>query len=107
MIHVDVWQKPTQYCKAIILQLKRKKKRHWSRLPFPPPGNFPDPGIKPHLLWQVDLGIPLEKVKAIPSHPWDETRRGEGTKKNKVVSSIQFLPQKKQVKTLPILLAPT
>ena len=29
-IHVDVWQKPTQYCKAIILQLKidkLKKKR--------------------------------------------------------------------------------
>ena len=23
-IHVDVWQKPTQYCKAIILQLKKK-----------------------------------------------------------------------------------
>ena len=22
LIHVDVWQKPTQYCKAIILQLK-------------------------------------------------------------------------------------
>ena len=22
MIHVDVWQKPTRYCKAIILQLK-------------------------------------------------------------------------------------
>ena len=21
-MHVDVWQKPTQYCKAIILQLK-------------------------------------------------------------------------------------
>ena len=30
LIHVDVWQKPTQYCKAIILQLKiskLKKKR--------------------------------------------------------------------------------
>jgi len=25
LIHVDVWQKPTQYCKAIILQLKIKK----------------------------------------------------------------------------------
>ena len=25
LIHVDVWQKPTQYCKAIILQLKKKK----------------------------------------------------------------------------------
>ena len=22
LIHVDIWQKPTQYCKAIILQLK-------------------------------------------------------------------------------------
>ena len=22
LIHVDVWQKPTQYCKAITLQLK-------------------------------------------------------------------------------------
>ena len=22
LIHVDVWQKPTRYCKAIILQLK-------------------------------------------------------------------------------------
>ena len=24
-IHVDVWQKPTQYCKPIILQLKTNK----------------------------------------------------------------------------------
>ena len=24
LIHVDVWQKPTQYCKAVILQLKNK-----------------------------------------------------------------------------------
>ena len=22
LIHVDVWQKPTQYCKAVILQIK-------------------------------------------------------------------------------------
>ena len=26
LIHVDVWQKPTQHCKAIILQLKIKEK---------------------------------------------------------------------------------
>ena len=25
LIHADVWQKPTQYCKAIILQLKINK----------------------------------------------------------------------------------
>ena len=24
LIHVDIWQKPTHYCKAIILQLKIK-----------------------------------------------------------------------------------
>ena len=26
LIHAEVWQKPTQYCKAIILQLKIDKK---------------------------------------------------------------------------------
>ena len=33
LIHVDVWQKPTQYCRAIILQLKvnkiRKEKKEY------------------------------------------------------------------------------
>ena len=27
LIHVDVWQKPTQYCKAIILLVKLRKKK--------------------------------------------------------------------------------
>ena len=33
LIHVDVWQKPTQHCKAIICQLKikRRKKRECLR----------------------------------------------------------------------------
>ena len=26
------------------------KQEYWSRLPFPPPGDLPDPGIKPGLL---------------------------------------------------------
>ena len=25
LIHIDVWQKPTQHCKAIILQFKNKQ----------------------------------------------------------------------------------
>ena len=35
LIHVDVWQKPTQHCKAIILQLKinkLKKNKQTNRL---------------------------------------------------------------------------
>jgi len=27
LAHVDVWQKPTQYCKAIILQSNKKEKK--------------------------------------------------------------------------------
>ena len=27
LIHVNLWQKPTQYCKAIILQLKIEKNK--------------------------------------------------------------------------------
>ena len=46
LIHVDVWQKPAQCCKLIILQLKIKKE-YWRRLPLPPPGNLPDTGNEP------------------------------------------------------------
>ena len=28
LIHADVWQKPTQYCKAIVLQLKINIKKY-------------------------------------------------------------------------------
>ena len=31
LIHVDVWQKPMQYCKAIILQLKINIKKYFRR----------------------------------------------------------------------------
>ena len=30
LIHVDIWQKPTEYYKTIILQLKIKKKKNVS-----------------------------------------------------------------------------
>ena len=35
LIPVDVWQKPTQYCKGVILQLKKKmskKKNRWGEI---------------------------------------------------------------------------
>ena len=28
LIHADAWQKPTQYCKVVILQFKKKKNIH-------------------------------------------------------------------------------
>ena len=33
LIHVDVWQKPTKYCKAIILQLKMNKFNYFKKIP--------------------------------------------------------------------------
>ena len=44
-----VWQKPLQYCKVISLQLIKikGKKKYWSGLPFPSPGDLPNPGIEP------------------------------------------------------------
>ena len=34
LIHVDVWQRPTQYCKAITSQLKKKRKNIQPRNDF-------------------------------------------------------------------------
>ena len=38
----DYMTKPSQYCKIISLQLKKKKKEYWSGLPCPPPGDLPN-----------------------------------------------------------------
>ena len=38
------------------------RQEYWSGLPFPPPGDLPDPGLKPCLLhWQVD-SLPLSHL---------------------------------------------
>ena len=45
LIHVGVWQKPSQYCKVIVLQLKN---RAWSgiKLKWPVPCKVPNMLIK-------------------------------------------------------------
>jgi len=45
LIHVDIWQKPTQYCKAILLQLKRNKLKKFCQT------------IHPIKTWADDLNI--------------------------------------------------
>ncbi|KAB0360204.1 hypothetical protein FD754_004360 [Muntiacus muntjak] len=40
LIHVDVWQKLTQYCKPIILQLKKKKNLAWNKIAIIHPNAF-------------------------------------------------------------------
>jgi len=37
---------PVDYCPLAPLSMEFSRQEYWSRLPFPPPGNLPDSGIK-------------------------------------------------------------
>ena len=39
------------------------RQKYWSGLPFPPPGDFPDPGIEP-----MSPALPAD---ALPAEPFD------------------------------------
>jgi len=47
------------------LSMEFSRQEYWSGLPFPPPGDFPDPGIKPvSPAWQAD-SLPLSHREAL------------------------------------------
>ena len=41
------------------------QQEHWSRLPFPPSGELPDPGIEP-----MSLVSPALQADSLPIEPW-------------------------------------
>ena len=43
--HVQLFANPWTVAHPLFMELSRQE--CWSGLPFPPPGNLPDPGIKP------------------------------------------------------------
>ena len=44
------------------LPMEFPRQEYWSGLPFPSPGDLPDPGIKP--------GSPALQADTVPSEPW-------------------------------------
>ena len=83
-ILVDVWQKTIQFWKAIILQLKKFFfKEYWSGLPFPSPGDLPDPGI--------ELRSPALQVDALPAELLRKPRGTAEGKPNGVLCPGSFL----------------
>ena len=50
------------------------RQEYWSGLPFPPPGDLPNPGIKPESLVSLALAAgffttaPLGRLQVIPTH---------------------------------------
>ena len=44
---VQVFESPWTVARQALLSMGFPRQEHWNGLPFPPPGNLPDPGIEP------------------------------------------------------------
>ena len=58
------------------------RQEYWSGLPFPSPGDLPDPGIKP--------GSPALQADALPSEPPGEPQKNLGRKKKVIGAGNSF-----------------
>ena len=45
--HVQLFVTPWTVAYQAPLSMEFSRQEYWNRLPFPPPGNLPDPGIDP------------------------------------------------------------
>ena len=64
------------------------RQEHWSRLPFPSPGDLSDPGIEPKSpTWQVD-SLPSEP----PRKPLNPVTQGQTGNTNVETFSIKHCP---------------
>ena len=59
--HVWLFATPWTVARQAPLSLEFSRQEYWSGLPFPSPGDLPDPGIKP--------GAPVLQVDSLPSEP--------------------------------------
>ena len=60
--HVQLFVTPWTVAHPFPLSMGFPRQEYWSGLPFPPPGDPPDPGIKPtSLVWQAD-SLPLNHL---------------------------------------------
>ena len=57
----DSFAAPLDYSRQSPLSMGFPRQEYWSGLPFPSPGDLPDPGIEP--------GSPALKADALPSEP--------------------------------------
>ena len=58
---VRLFVTPWTVARQASLSMGFSKQEYWSGLPFPPPGDLPDPGIK---LWS-----PALQADSLPTHP--------------------------------------
>ena len=59
--HVQLFATPWTVARQPLVSIGFSRQEHWSRLPFPSPGDLPDLGIEP--------GSPALQADALPSEP--------------------------------------
>ena len=58
---------PWTVAHQVPLSLGFSRQEYWSGLPFPPPGDIPDPGIEPCLLYWQANSFPLSYLGSVGS----------------------------------------
>ena len=61
---VRLFSTPWTVARQVPLSMEFPKQEHWTGLPFLPPANLPDPGIKP-----ISLASPALPADSLPSGP--------------------------------------
>ena len=61
---------------------------YWSELPFPSPGDLPDPEIEP--------GSPIVQADSLPSEPRGSPCRGEGVRYTRETQSWEIVRNRKE-----------
>ena len=59
--HVRLLATPWTVARQVPLSMGFSRQKYWNGLPFPPPGDLPDPGIKPR--------SPASQADSLPSEP--------------------------------------
>ena len=69
-IHVQLFATPWTVARQAPLSMGFSRHEYWNGLPSPPPGDFPDPGIKPRSPMSPALGGSFFTTSATWEAPW-------------------------------------
>ena len=67
--HVGLFVTLWTVAHQVPLSMRVSRQEYWSGLPFPPPGDLPDPGIEPTSLRSPALALPLSAAAAAAKSP--------------------------------------
>ena len=78
--HIRLFATPWTIAHQPPLSMGFSRQEYWSGLPFPSPGDLPNPGTEP--------GSPALQADALPSEPYKEQHANDQQKFNIVVTSV-------------------